>query len=738
MMLLAKPGELLIEHTENALKVFSSLKGAYPEIPDLCGVPQFWDNLFYAVFLHDFGKGAKGFQEELKTGRKWNYRHEILSAGFVSALDLPEDDKNAIALSIITHHKDIDELREKYATYPEDNPGYEKFKKKSKELYLPELNNLLNYIPDFSLKYLGRKLTNYHYLKSYKDLADAYTEYVLPYYRAYRLQEFTPLHRRYGIFMKGFLTASDHLASDGKTEIKRAVEDIKKYIKFPHLTTVQEQAKRAKGNLFLISPTGSGKTEAAILWAHNNQNAARSKRIFYVLPYTASINYMYKRFIKLFGSDELVAVLHGKSSYFLYKFFTEEDKELSYKNAKEMTKKYQSLAKKIFKPYKILTPFQIIKAFFNLKGFEQNISEMVGGLFIFDEIHSYDPHTTALILQISKFIKSELEGKFLFMTATMPSFLQKYFIKELNINREIRMGDQELKKFTRHRIKILEGSIEDYIPLIKKDIQSGKKVLVVVNTVKQAQNVFLKLKDLTPKSALLHSRFILRDREKIESTLDNLNLLVGTQVIEVSLDIDYDVLYSEPAPIDALLQRFGRVNRRREKGIAPVYIFSEGSGVESGKRTIYDMERTKRSINVLKDVDILQESSIQRIVDEVYRDGYSKEELKVFQDVSENFYKFYRSNVPFIDVHKKESEFYNLFKSVEVIPLSFWNNYMNEIENKRFYEAMKYVLPISTGQYAYLRNEGRISSTENGVIVDAVYDNKLGLLINEQTATTFI
>ena len=738
-MLLAKPDESLLKHTENALKVFSSIKEGFSEVPKLCGIPQFWDNLFFAVFLHDFGKGAKGFQDELKTGKKWNYRHEILSAGFVSSLDnLSEDDKMAIGLAIITHHKDIEELREKYATYPENNPGFERYKEKIRELDLAQLNNILDYIPEFSEKYLGKKLLNYHHIENYSEFTDVYKSYVLPYYRQYKLDEKGSLHGKYGIFLKGFLTASDHLASAGETEIKKTVEDIMKYIKFRHLRSVQEQAGKAKGSLFLISPTGSGKTEAAILWAHNNQNITRSKRIFYILPYTASINYMYKRFTKLLGSDELVAVLHGKSSYFLYKFFTEDDKELSYKDAKEKTKRYQSLAKKIFKPYKIMTPFQIIKAFFNLKGFEQNISEMAGGLFIFDEIHSYDPHTTALILQISKFVKTELNGRLLFMTATMPEFLKNIFQKELQISQEIKMEKPELNKFTRHKINILPGNIKDNIGLIKKDIQNGKKVLVVVNTVKQAQNIFSNLADLTSNSALLHSRFILRDREKIESTLNNRNLLVGTQAIEVSLDIDYDVLYSEPAPIDALLQRFGRVNRRGRKGIAPVYIFSEGSGVKSGKRTIYDMERTKRSIDVLKNVGTLQESGVQEIVNEVYVGGYSEEELKIFNEASQNFYKFYRGNVPFIDIHKKESEFYNLFKSVEVIPLSFWDKYMNEIENKRFYEAMKYILPISIGQYAYLKIKGRISNTENGIIVDAVYDSKLGLLINEQTSTTLI
>jgi len=734
-MFLAKPDESLIEHTENALKVFSSLRKAYTNVTELCAVPQFWGNLFFAVFLHDFGKAAKGFQEQLRTGKKWNYRHEILSAGFVSALDIPEEDKMAIVLAIITHHKDIQELREKYATYPEDNPGFGRYKEKLKEVCLSELNDLLNYIPLFSEKYLGKRLLNFHNIKNFRDLTDAYKEYVLPYYRQYRLDKKTPLHGKYGIFLKGFLTASDHLASAGEDEIKKAVGNINKYITFPNLTSVQKKAKRHSGNLFIISPTGSGKTEAALFWAHRNQDSTMSKRIFYILPYTASINFMYKRFVKSLGRDDLVGILHGKSGYFIYKFFIESNKNISYDRARDYAKIYGSLARKIFKPYKILTPFQIIKAFFNLKGFEQSISEMVGGLFIFDEIHSYDPHTTALILEISKFIKNELNGKFLFMTATMPEFLKQFFKDELGIESEVTMNKSELKNFTRHKIKILDGDIWEHINLIQNDIRSGKKVLVVVNTVKQAQEVFSALKTINPEgSALLHSRFVLRDRENIESNLDNKNLLVGTQAIEVSLDIDYDVLYSEPAPIDALLQRFGRVNRRKRMDFAPVYIFTEGSGIGY----IYEKERTKKSLYVLRRINILNESLIQKIVDGVYKDGYDEKESKIIKDVSENFSQLYKGNVPFIDVHKKESEFYNLFKSVEVIPSEFFNEYTKEIENKRFFEAMKYVVPISLSQYSYLKRERRISKSDYGIMVDVTYDNELGLLIDKQNSAISI
>ena len=62
MVILAKPDETLLEHTENTLKVFKSIKEYYSDVPDICGVPDFWEHLFYILLFHDFGKAAVGFQ----------------------------------------------------------------------------------------------------------------------------------------------------------------------------------------------------------------------------------------------------------------------------------------------------------------------------------------------------------------------------------------------------------------------------------------------------------------------------------------------------------------------------------------------------------------------------------------------------------------------------------------------------------------------------------------------------
>ena len=153
---------------------------------------------------------------------------------------------------------------------------------------------------------------------SFEDLRSVYNQTVLNYFKDFKIGNYNELHGIYGYFLKGFMNACDYLASGSKYEILSAVKNGELYT-FDPLRKTQLIASKTKGSSFLIAPTGSGKTEASFLWADNNQTDNFSKRIFYVLPFTASINAMYNRLVKDLGSDELVGISQGKASYFIYK-----------------------------------------------------------------------------------------------------------------------------------------------------------------------------------------------------------------------------------------------------------------------------------------------------------------------------------------------------------------------------------------------------------------------------------
>ncbi len=732
MSILAKEDETLLEHTENTLKVLKSLKESYSELPLLCGVEKLWDNLFYSLFLHDFGKASFEFQNILihtSKDKYWDYRHELISTSFVESLYFLDDNtKFSIALGIITHHKDIYTLDERYkGFYNPSSTEYEIFNEKI-ETIAENFGELISYfdcVKILSEKYLGYELEQPKKIEI-KDVKPLFKETIGEYLNLYDdyqlgLDEDNPILSTYGIFLKGIITTCDHLASAGINGILSASESFNSYKKIKDdLRTTQKIASKTIGNSFLIAPTGSGKTEASILWAINNQNKSFSKRIFYVLPFTASINAMYERFKGEFG-ENLVGMLHGKSSYFLYKQLSEG----SYEERKSYVNQLRNLTKKIYKPYKILTPYQIIKYFFSVKGFEMGLTEMANSLLIFDEIHAYDPRNTALIIAALKILHEKYDVEILIMSATLPTFILELFSKQLGIDNVISLSKQELDEYTRHQVKILDGAIFDNVDMILEDLSLDKRVLIVCNTVEDSQKIY-DLLDIE-NSALLHSRFILRDRQNIESKINNLDLLIGTQAIEVSLDMSYDVLYTQPAPLDALIQRFGRVNRKGwESGIIKtVNVFTEGSDYDE---RIYDKEILEKTLDCLKKTDILYESQIQELLDEVYSEGYNEEDQKIFDEVTKSFNVVCETLVPFIN--KNATNFYKLFDSIELVPYEFLDEYCELIDEKKYYEAMAYTLNISYRQYAIQKKLNNIEEAKDTLFINVPYDSEIGLQLN--------
>ena len=160
---------------------------------------------------------------------------------------------------------------------------------------------------------------------------------------------------------------------------------------------------------------------------------------------------------------------------------------------------------------------------------------------------------------------------------------------------EVKASLDLFEQFTRHQLVLVEGELTsaEALKRIESDARLGKSVLVVCNLVQRAQKVYeeltARLKETEICVELLHGRFNMRDRSAKEAVIRDASgststrrrpvLLVATQVVEVSLDIDLDTIYTEPAPLEALIQRFGRINRRRKlKGVAPVSCFYRAGG----------------------------------------------------------------------------------------------------------------------------------------------------------------
>ena len=385
---------------------------------------------------------------------------------------------------------------------------------------------------------------------------------------------------------------------------------------------------------------------------------------------------------------------------------------------------------------------QIFPFVFKYKGYERIYSTLAYSKVIIDEIQAYDPEITAIILKGLQMI-NHIGGKFMVMTATLPR-IYKDKLEEMNVNFSYKEVPSKLE---RHKIKIEREDLLDSCEIISKKGRS-KKVLVIANTVNKAIEIYRKILKYNNQNVhLLHARFISRDRAKLEKDIkefsDNKKIngvWITTQLVEASLDIDFDYLYTEMSTLDSLFQRLGRCYRKRElKEKEPnVYIFTkENSGIGS----VYDKEIYEISKELLEDYNgkILKEEQKIKLVDELY----SKEKLR-----NSDFLNKFELGMKVLDnivdynVNKKEAQ--QLLRKIEsytVIPKSIYDENIELFEKykkeknreekrnlKR--EVNMLTVNISSGQMWKL-HEYIISSMQiDGMkIIDLKYDNTMGLLL---------
>ena len=766
-------GTTLHQHIIDCLQIACQLKEVLPSIPQITGLDDFWELLFYSVYLHDFGKCHLEFQKVL-SGKPnfWNFqRHEIYSAPFVEKLDLPVHERLLITCAVLAHHRDFATLAGLIKSKEDLEFEYElKWKRNKKwgknfhpedfgrnlqeNLNLEYLQMLLKEMPNAFSEFFGKE-KNLKLGVISLSKQESPVEKIVRHFDHAKLK---PNQKNYwqNMLLWGATKISDHY---GSAKISR-IEKLKSS-DFSFLDNFRDKLKSERGDLFahqlkcfqtsgsciLIAPTGSGKTEAAIGWLRRQLQNSQG-RAYYILPYTASINAMFHRLKNQFSHNvhserKLVGIQYGKLNEYIASLY-EASSESIWDNIEKnrQIKKLADLYRKLIFPIKIITPFQILKHLYGVKGFEMGLTELAGAKLIFDEIHAYDEITLAQIMVGLKYLTKYLNANVLVMTATMPSFLMDEIRQATNVQEPILADQKLLQNFTRHRVHLLKGNIFENFNWILEMVRSDKRVIIACNTVKSTQEIYRKLIEWgavkTQNVVLIHGRFNSIDRiEHEQRALDERNrVLIGTQAIEVSLDIDYDVIITEPAPIDALFQRFGRVNRRREKGIVDVFVCEQGGEYD---HLIYSSSIVRNTVELFKKLDVIHENKMQDYLDFVYRD-WKQEKLKSYLDTKINFEQSLFALKPFSLHLENEEEFYEKFDGIQVLPAQFWGRYKELLENYDFYQAERYLVSINRGIYFQLKGlsqiEKRIVQIENvsGKIIEktvfvakCAYDPEIGM-----------
>ena len=398
------------------------------------------------------------------------------------------------------------------------------------------------------------------------------------------------------IKIKGYLHKCDYSASSGYTAeyennfLEKSLENVLNKWKLDNQDAswneLQQYCIENKNeNIIAIAQTGMGKTEAGLLWISDNKG-------FFILPIRTAINAIYdrtKKYISSYGGnlEEQLGLLHSSSlEYLLLQSeddkYDDKDEYIDKKEDKEIIE-YEKIAKQLSLPINVSTIDQLFDFVYKYPAYELKLTTLSYSKIVIDEIQMYGPDLLAyLVYGLERIV--EQGGKVAILTATLPPFVKELLSKSIKFKIK---EDGFTDNSKRHNLKILDKRI-DSNDICNKYMENEKlnksnKILVVCNSITQAQNLYEEISDILGNKNLhiLHSKFIKGQRLSKESEIiefgktykDNKSndldkqsgIWISTSIVEASLDIDFDYLFTELQDLNSLFQRLGRCNRKGKK-----------------------------------------------------------------------------------------------------------------------------------------------------------------------------
>lgn len=348
------------------------------------------------------------------------------------------------------------------------------------------------------------------------------------------------------------------------------------------------EAVKGPGVYVLEAPMGLGKTEAALYAAYQMLVQGQASGIYFALPTQLTSNKIYRRF-----NDFLRRILAEEChhrSLLLHANAWLLDTEMG-EEGRPGGAWFNHAKRGLLAPFAVGTIDQALMAAMNVKhGFVRAFG-LAGKVVVLDEVHSYDAYTGTLLDALVRLLRS-LNCTVIILSATL-SRQRRIQLLQSDLQNDAyplitavahSQQPQELpvpaESLARVNI-LLQQDERAAVQEVLDRAAAGQQVLWIENTVKDAQQRYLDLAaratELGLDCGLLHSRFSMMDRTRIEERwVDQFGkpgwarrgergrILVGTQVLEQSLDIDADFLVSRFAPTDMLLQRLGRLWRHAQ------------------------------------------------------------------------------------------------------------------------------------------------------------------------------
>lgn len=603
----------LEQHTSH---VVSAVKALAPVLlPDITEAEH--QIAIHAAVLHDLGKAHPFFQASLeKDFERPKYgvphRHEISSLLFLPLF--PAEEWPQLIDMVVAHHKSLQVFGNKngkglidLVECYDETPVFERHAEGWEDWSV----EVLDLLPRFGIQ--SRNIT--------REQARAAFDELLRHCEQERIGRSR---------WRGLLMAADHMASALQEETGLRLERL---FQAPNLNIFHARGKKADAELYplakksisspkphtlVVAPTGSGKTDFLL-------RRCKQGRVFYILPFQASINAMFLRIEGMLNfSANGNTRLPSEQQTDIRRVHAAARIEIDGAVEEEvLLQKHPGAA------LKVMTPHQVAALIFGLPSHEAVALDLARQNVILDEVHVYSEQTQAMVLELVKALV-RLDCHVHIGSATIPTALAEELCRCLGGEKaiyKVRLNEEELDTYDRHVVLQLEDedAARDYV---QSCVAEGKRILFVSNRVATAQGRFEWVQQIYPNvpSLLVHSRFRRGDRAELEKQIEDFEkrdgpcIVCSTQVIEVSLDISFDTLVTDCAPLDSLIQRFGRVNRRRqpagERSLSPVAVIAPPDAEQAALP--YALTTLQETWKVLPSGNVLKERLVQGLIDQVY------------------------------------------------------------------------------------------------------------------------
>jgi len=606
--------------------------------------------------FHDIAKLKNNFQIYIRGDKGVDKNHSLLSA-YLFLLNSSFETRDLLFgfLAIASHHANV----ENFFALNEDNRYIGKYSTNSKELlFLDEVLESANALGFYeslegNLAQLEKQTKKYQkYIRSFK------------FKNSFDYRDFIDFKKLYA----SLIYADKFEAIFGiKKETKKSIskEILSSYIDaFPYRKKRDNFRKYVLNNfdnthkLFtLTAPTGYGKTLTALEFALK----FKKEKIIFALPFTSIID----------QTEKIVTDIFDKNDIDIFKIHHKTDIDESV--PKDRYSQVKFLMSSFSGDINITTLYQIIFALFGNKNRDNvKFNQFRNSVVIIDEVQAIPYVFRQDFIRLCELISEQMNTVFIFMSATMPIMEGEF--------REISNLDY-FKEQNRYVLKWLnlENGQDSLMEKVRDKAQT-QHTLCVVNTVKKAQELYLKFRDefecyclngyMTDSDKL---RVVKEVDARLKQHKDKI-LLISTQSIEAGIDLDFEVGFREVAPISSIIQTAGRVNRHFGEQQGTLYIFDD---ICEYSNLIYgDLQQISQAIfEVLQNGDV-EESNILEI-SRLYFDKIHKqlESLYIEKEIEK---------LEFFDINKKIEALMDGGDFKQLIIVEPYDGFIQEIQDELY------------------------------------------------------